>query len=118
MAYDAIAFYTREGREALRCEFAAGLHCGGLWGLRVPVGTGLVGWVAEAGRPIVNGNLARWSWDMSETGMLELTLQSALAIPIEGGVLALYRTDRDAFAGQDVTALEHLHVARVFIPAP
>jgi len=112
VAYDAIAFYARDG-ELLRCEFAAGIHCGGLWGLQIPVGTGMVGWVAETGQPIVNGN-PFVEPGYAPFGTTTSPLQSALAIPIADagdgilGVLAVYRRERDAFTAPEVTALTAL----------
>ncbi|PYT39179.1 MAG: hypothetical protein DMG47_22050 [Acidobacteria bacterium] len=69
--------------------------------LRIPIGEGVSGWVAANRKPIVNGNLA------AEAGQLQNPtndhpLRSVLAVPLEGvdgvvGVLALYRTEVDAF---------------------
>jgi putative nucleotidyltransferase with HDIG domain len=111
VAYDAIAFYSSDG-EVLQSEFVAGPCCGDLVGLRIPLGRGLAGWVAEARKPIINGNPA------VEAGFgagrsAGVQLQSALAIPIDGssggvGVLAVYRLGRDAFSGRDVAALAPL----------
>lgn len=100
--YDAIAYYSREG-DVLTSTFTAGTHATGLAGLRIPIGEGLAGWVAEAGRPIINGN------PMVEPGY-NAELESAMAIAVEGaqtctGVLALYRRGRDAFNSQDVSAI-------------
>ncbi len=69
--------------------------------LRIPMGQGLSGWVAENGKPIVNGNPSvepSYLNDRSRTS----SLQSAVAVPLEGangtlGVLTLYHTERDAF---------------------
>ena len=77
--------------------------------LRIPVGQGLSGWVAQNRKPIVNGNPS------VEPGYLNdptkfTTLRSALALPLEGvagviGVLALYRSDRDAFTSDHLRIL-------------
>jgi diguanylate cyclase (GGDEF)-like protein len=70
--------------------------------LKIRVGDGLCGWVAENCKPIVNGN------PQVESGYIvdpekHTTLQSALVVPLEGlngvvGVLAMYHANRDAFA--------------------
>lgn len=70
--------------------------------LQIPVGQGLSGWVAENGKPIVNGN------PMVESGYLNdpliaSSLRSAVSVPLEGaghniGALTLYHGDRDAFS--------------------
>ncbi len=69
--------------------------------LRIPMGQGLSGWVAENGKPIVNGNPSvepSYLNDRNQTS----SLRSAVAVPLEGasgtlGVLTLYHTERDAF---------------------
>jgi diguanylate cyclase (GGDEF)-like protein/putative nucleotidyltransferase with HDIG domain len=70
--------------------------------LRIPLGQGLSGWVAENNQPIVNGNPA------VETGYLNdptkvTPLRSAIAVPLlcreqVVGVLTLYQLQPDAFA--------------------
>jgi putative nucleotidyltransferase with HDIG domain len=95
---DCMAVYSRCD-DTLCPEFAAGTHVETLSSLKVTVGEGLSGWVAANGRPIVNGNP---SVDASELA----GLKSALAIPLEGpedmaGVLALFRTEADAFSATD-----------------
>jgi len=105
MAFDAMACFVRDG-EVLRSAFVAGAHSAGLWGLNIPVGTGLAGWVADTGQPIVNGNPS------VEPGYVSTTpLQSALAIPVVDGcgravaVVAVYRSERDGFSAQQVNSL-------------
>jgi diguanylate cyclase (GGDEF)-like protein/putative nucleotidyltransferase with HDIG domain len=77
--------------------------------LRIRLGEGLCGWVAENRKPIVNGN------PLVEPGFLKgvdrsSLLLSALAVPLEGvdrtvGVLGLYRRERDAFTGDHLRIL-------------
>jgi diguanylate cyclase (GGDEF)-like protein/putative nucleotidyltransferase with HDIG domain len=69
--------------------------------LEIPVGQGLSGWVAENGKPIVNGNPTVESGYLNDPTVTS-TLRSAVAVPLDGnngnvGVLALYHSDRDAF---------------------
>jgi len=99
--YDSMAvFLVKNGR--LVPELVSGDHFRMLWTLNLRIGEGLCGWVAENRKPIVNGNpeidIAQPS-DPEKFG----TLRSALAVPLEGlsgvvGVLAMYRSDPDAFA--------------------
>jgi diguanylate cyclase (GGDEF)-like protein len=69
--------------------------------LKIPVGEGLCGWVAENCKPIVNGNPQVEAGYVVDPGK-HATLQSALVVPLEGlngvvGVLAMYHANRDAF---------------------
>jgi diguanylate cyclase (GGDEF)-like protein/putative nucleotidyltransferase with HDIG domain len=106
--YDSIAvFVNRNGW--LLPELVSGENFRILSSLKVRVGEGLCGWVAENCKPIVNGN------PQVETGYIvdpekHTTLQSALAVPLEGlngvvGVLAMYHTNRDAFTADHLRIL-------------
>ena len=102
VAFDAIAFFAcKDG--VLRAEFVAGDEYRPLNSLAIPVGEGLAGWVAETGKPILNGN------PMVEPGYAG-SFGSAVAVPLVDrlqiiGVLAVYRTEKDAFSGNDLTCL-------------
>ena len=98
--YDSIAvFVNRNGW--LLPELVSGENFRALSSLKIRVGEGLCGWVAENCKPIVNGN------PQVEAGYVvepekHATLQSALVVPLEGldgvvGVLAMYQANRDAF---------------------
>jgi diguanylate cyclase (GGDEF)-like protein len=68
--------------------------------LKIRVGEGLCGWVAENCKPILNGN-PRVEAGYS-AGHDSASLESALAVPLEGisgvvGVLAMYGAGADAF---------------------
>jgi diguanylate cyclase (GGDEF)-like protein/putative nucleotidyltransferase with HDIG domain len=98
--YDSIAvFVNRNGW--LLPELVSGENFRMLSSLKIRVGEGLCGWVAENCKPIVNGNPqveAGYVVDLEK----HTTLQSALAVPLEGlndvvGVLAMYHANRDAF---------------------
>ena len=65
----------------------------------VPLGRGLTGWVAAARKPILNGNPA------VEPTTHPVLAQSALAMPVAGGVLTLYRLEEDAFSTNELAAL-------------
>jgi diguanylate cyclase (GGDEF)-like protein/putative nucleotidyltransferase with HDIG domain len=98
--YDSIAvFVNRNGW--LLPELVSGENFRVLSSLKIRVGEGLCGWVAENCKPIVNGNpLVESSY--ATAAEKQTLLQSALAVPLEGlngvvGVLAMYHVNRDAF---------------------
>src|SRR5579862_4622437 len=98
--YDSIAvFVNRNGW--LLPELVSGENFRILSSLKIRVGEGLCGWVAENCKPIVNGNPQVEAGYVVEPGK-HTTLQSALVVPLEGlngvvGVLAMYQANRDAF---------------------
>jgi len=98
--YDSIAvFVNRNGW--LLPELVSGDNFRALSSLKIRVGEGLCGWVAENSKPIVNGNPEVEAGYMADPSK-QTTLQSALAVPLEGlngvvGVLAMYHANRDAF---------------------
>lgn len=102
--YDAIGFYSIEG-DVLRPRHVSGDDHRALSSLEVAQGEGLIGWVAESGQPILNGN------PTVEPGYpADGCLTSALAIPLRDngvilGVMALYRKRTDAFAGEELVAV-------------
>ena len=107
--YDAIALCTCDDN-AVGAKFVGGDHREGLASLSVPLGEGLVGWVADVGKPILNGNPA------VEPGYAKsdrTALASALALPLVSsgrvvGVVALYRREKDAFAADELVSLLEL----------
>jgi len=98
--YDSIAvFVNRNGW--LLPELVSGENFRMLSSLKVRVGEGLCGWVAENSKPIMNGNPEVEAGYTVDPGKLSV-LQSALVVPLEGlngvvGVLAMYHANRDAF---------------------
>jgi putative nucleotidyltransferase with HDIG domain len=99
---DGLAVYMRCD-DTLIPQLACGAHAEALSSVKVAVGEGLPGWVAANGRPILNGHPSVNAGE--KTG-----LRSALAVPLEGdqeiaGVLALYRTQADAFSAGDLQQL-------------
>jgi diguanylate cyclase (GGDEF)-like protein/putative nucleotidyltransferase with HDIG domain len=106
--YDAIAIYIRRGDE-LTPEYVSGDNYRLFASLRIPVGDGLSGWVAQNRKPIVNGNPSVEPGYLNDPAKFS-TLRSALAVPLEGvagviGVLALYRAERDAFTSDHLRIL-------------
>ena len=98
--YDSIAvFVNRNGW--LLPELVSGDNFRALSSLKIRVGEGLCGWVAENSRPIVNGDPEVEAGYMADPNK-QTKLQSALVVPLEGlngvvGVLAMYHGARDAF---------------------
>ncbi len=98
--YDSIAvFVNRNGW--LLPELVSGDNFRMLSSLKIKMGQGLCGWVAENCKPIVNGNPQVEEGYVVDPGK-HTTLQSALVVPLEGlngvvGVLAMYQANRDAF---------------------
>ena len=106
--YDSIAvFVNRNGW--LLPELVSGENFRMLSSMKVKVGEGLCGWVAENCKPIVNGNPQVEAGYVVDPGK-HTTLQSALVVPLEGltgvvGVLAMYHANRDAFTPEHLRIL-------------
>ena len=106
--YDAIAIYILRD-DVLIPEYVNGDNYRLFASLRIPVGDGLSGWVAQNKKPIVNGNPSVEPGYLNDPDKFS-TLRSALALPLEGvagviGVLALYRAEKDAFTSDHLRIL-------------
>jgi len=106
--YDAIAIYILRDHELVP-EYVNGDNYRLFSSLRIPVGQGLSGWVAQNRKPIVNGNPSVEPGYLNDPSKFS-TLRSALAVPLEGvagviGVLALYQGERDAFTSDHLRIL-------------
>ncbi len=106
--YDAIAIYILRD-DILIPEYVNGDNYRLFSSLRIPVGDGLSGWVAQNKKPIVNGNPSVEPGYLNDPDKFS-TLRSALALPLEGvagviGVLALYRAEKDAFTSDHLRIL-------------
>ncbi len=109
IAYDTIAVYVVDDKILLP-EFVSGHDFRLFSSLRIPLGEGLAGWVAQNSKEILNGNPS------VEPGYLndptkESSLRSALAVPLSGqsavaGVLALYRAKPSAFTSEELMILQ------------
>jgi putative nucleotidyltransferase with HDIG domain len=109
--YDALAAYSLRD-ELLVPAFVAGENSQLFSKLRIPLGEGLSGWVAENHKAILNGNPSVEPGYLNDTQKYS-TLRSALAVPLEGAsgilaVLALYRAGQDAFTADDLRVVEAL----------
>jgi len=108
MPYDAIAIYVRHGDELVP-EYVNGDNFRLFASLRIPMGQGLSGWVAQNLKPILNGNPSVEPGYLNDPSKYS-TLTSALAVPLEGlqgvvGVVALYHAERDFFTSDHLRIL-------------
>ena len=106
--YDAIAIYVKRGVELIP-EYVNGDNFRLFSSLRIPLGQGLSGWVAQNRKPIVNGNPSVEPGYLNDPTKFS-TLRSALAVPLEGlagvvGVIALYHAEHDAFTSDHLRIL-------------
>jgi len=106
--YDAIAVYARQ-EDWLIPQYVNGENLRLFSTQRIPVGTGLSGWVADTGEPIINGNPSVEPSYLNDPSKFS-TLRSALAIPLENaagitGVLTLYHLGADAFTKDHLRVL-------------
>jgi putative nucleotidyltransferase with HDIG domain len=106
--HDSMAVYVVRS-EILTPEFVSGENFRLFSSLRIPVGEGLSGWVAENAKPIINGNPSVEPGYLNDPSKYS-TLRSALAVPLEGktsvvAVLALYRIRADAFNREELSVL-------------
>jgi diguanylate cyclase (GGDEF)-like protein len=109
MPYDAIAIYVRQGNELVP-EYVNGDNFRLFASLRIPIGQGLSGWVAQNLKPILNGNPSVEPGYLNDASKYS-TLTSALAVPLEGlrgvvGVVALYHAEKDFFTSDHLRILQ------------
>jgi diguanylate cyclase (GGDEF)-like protein/putative nucleotidyltransferase with HDIG domain len=107
--FDAIAIYIKRGNELVP-EHVSGDNYRLFSSLRIPIGQGLSGWVAQNRKAIINGNPSVEPGYLNDPTKFS-TLRSALAIPLEGlegvvGVLALYEAKPDAFTSDHLRILQ------------
>ncbi|HEY1936876.1 MAG TPA: HD domain-containing phosphohydrolase [Candidatus Angelobacter sp.] len=106
--YDAIATYIVRGNELLP-EYVNGDNFRMFAALRIPVGEGLSGWVAQNRKPMLNGNPALEHGYVLDPVRYS-SLRSAISVPLEGlqgvvGVLTLYHSDADAYTSDHLRIL-------------
>ena len=109
--HDSMAVYVLR-KKVLVPEFVSGENFRLFSSLRIPVGEGLSGWVAQNSKPILNGNPSVEPGYLNDPSRFS-TLRSALAVPLQGtssvvAVLAVYRAGADAFSRDDLSALLEL----------
>jgi putative nucleotidyltransferase with HDIG domain len=109
--HDSMALYCLTG-DTLLPALVSGENFRLFSSLRIPLGEGLSGWVAENHKAILNGNPSVEPGYLNDPTKYS-TLRSALAVPIEAdgkvvAVLALYRTGSDAFTRDDQHLVEEI----------
>jgi putative nucleotidyltransferase with HDIG domain len=107
--HDSMSVYVVRGKTLIP-EFVSGDNSRLFSSLRIPVGEGLSGWVAQNSKAILNGNPSVEPGYLNDPTKYS-TLRSALAVPLEGGsgvvaVLALYRANQDGFTKDDMDLLQ------------
>lgn len=98
--HEAVVLWVRSGQH-LDAYYADGANRALFESLRIPLGEGLAGWVAQNEKPILNGNPAVEAGYLNDPSKFT-TLRAALAVPLVGssdfsGVLAFYDGERDSF---------------------
>jgi putative nucleotidyltransferase with HDIG domain len=109
--HDSMVVYLRKNN-VLAAEFVSGENIRLFSSLRIPLGEGLSGWVAQNHKPILNGNPSVEPGYLNDPMQYSM-LRSALAVPVESSagvaaVLALYRARQDAFTRDDLQVVETL----------
>ena len=109
--FDAMGVYCPQD-DALVATFSTGDNYRLFASLRIPLGEGLSGWVAQNHKAILNGNPSVEPGYLNDSTKYS-TLRSALAVPVEEAsrviaVLALYRAGQDAFKVDEQRALEQV----------
>jgi GAF domain-containing protein len=107
--HDSMAVYLPKN-DVLIPKFVSGENFRLFSALKIPLGEGLSGWVAQNHKPILNGNPSVEPGYLNDPTKYS-TLRSALAVPLEGksgviAVLALYRAGLDAFTKEDLHVVE------------
>ena len=106
--YDSIAFYIPR-EKTLAPAYVNGEDYRFFASLEIPKGEGLSGWVAENGKPIINGSPSVEAGYLNDAARRS-NLRSALVVPLNGvngmvGVLALYKGERDGFTRDHLRVL-------------
>ncbi len=107
--HDALALFVRFGG-VLRVQGVFGLDSAWLATLETPLGKGLAGWVADNSKALLNGDPAVESG--AERRPVPSGLGAAMAAPLAapsgavGGVLCLYRRQKDSFSLDELQILE------------
>jgi putative nucleotidyltransferase with HDIG domain len=106
--YDSLAIYMIQ-EEFLVPQFVTGQEFALFSSLRIPLGEGLAGWVAQNSKEILNGNPSVEPGYLNDPSK-DSSLRSALAVPLCAGsavvgVLALYRVKPAAFTRDELERL-------------
>ncbi len=107
--FDTLGIYVRKDDELHPTYFLGGNEA--LFTMEpFPIAKGLSGWVAQEGRPVLNGNVSLEPC-YSNHSMVLNGLQAALSVVFESrggttGVITLYHLDRNPFTRDDLRILE------------
>jgi diguanylate cyclase (GGDEF)-like protein/putative nucleotidyltransferase with HDIG domain len=109
--HDTLVLYVLRG-EKLEAEQVAGELISVFQGLKMPLGQGLSGWVADVRKPVINGNPAVEPVSPVMVKRLD-KLKSALALPLDSGrglagVLTLFSAQPDAFTRDHLRLLSSI----------
>jgi putative nucleotidyltransferase with HDIG domain len=109
--HDAFALYLLQD-DKLIPHYVTGDNYKLFSSLRIPMGQGLSGWVAENRKPILNGNPSVESGYLNNPSIFS-TLRSAISVPLHAsanliGVLSLYHESRDAFTKDQLRLLQSI----------
>ena len=107
--FDSSALYVLSG-STLVAETALGEEASLFASLEIPLGQGLAGFVADTGKPILNGNPSVEPAYLKDASRFS-NLRSALVVPLRGddgvvGALALYAQPKDAFTKDHLRILQ------------
>ncbi len=107
--HDSMAVYLKQD-DLLIPEYVNGDNFRLFISLKIPIGEGLSGWVAQNNKPILNGNPSVEPGYLNDPTKYS-TLRSALAVPLEGvsgvvAVLALYLARQDGFTKDHLRILQ------------
>jgi diguanylate cyclase (GGDEF)-like protein/putative nucleotidyltransferase with HDIG domain len=106
--FDSVVTYIVRGDELVP-EHVSGDNFRLFVSLRIPIGQGLSGWVAQNRKSIVNGNPSVEPGYMNAPGRFG-ALNSAISVPLEGlrgvvGVMTLYHSEQDAYTADHLRIL-------------
>jgi diguanylate cyclase (GGDEF)-like protein/putative nucleotidyltransferase with HDIG domain len=98
--HDAIVFYILE-EGTLVPRYVHGVDYDLFSSMEIPLGQGVSGWVAQAEKPIINGDPAAETKYLGDRARISV-LQSALSVPLRGrdgvaGVLSVYLREKQGF---------------------
>ncbi len=107
--YDCIAIFTLNAEDVLIPQFVNGDESRLFSSLKIPLGQGLSGYVAQNHKPVINGNPSVEPGYLNDPTKFS-NLSSALSVPLEGldratGVITLYRAPKNAFSNEDLRIL-------------
>lgn len=98
--YESIVFYIYEDGKLIP-SYVHGVDYDLFTSIEIPLGQGISGWVAQAEKPIINGDPAAETKYLGDGARISV-LQSALSVPLRGregaaGVLSLYVRAKQGF---------------------